>query len=284
MSIPGGLPPPRPDQMFSDPGAPMAPGAQTPTVRARTVLVYGPTGSLVGVFVYATGTVPGPGNGPVDSITRAPTDLFGNAVQQDFVAYGPGGSYAQLTNGALNFVGSAGQFLAAQIRTELAAGLLDFLSGLVNSSDVNAEFTLQSQAAAGITNGQAILNAGQFSVNAQTLFSGQVNVPAGDGPFILNESFHDVSGGAGIGTVRAKLLPWNATWLDVEVSSGATGTFNLGSFPSAGYYPTQARHLPLGLTAGSDGRIFIPTSGNLQIIVGGSGAWSGGWSGAFPTN
>lgn len=281
-----GLPPPRPDQGFAPAGTPMAPGSPN-VVRARQVIVFGPSGAIVGIFVYAAGTTPGPGNPPVDSITRSSTDPWGNPVEPDFVAYGSGGAYSQLTDGVLNFFGSTGQFSPAQLRTLDVAGFLDMVSGLVTGSDVAAEFTLQSQSASSVTDGQAILNAGQFSVNAQSLFSEQVNISPSDGPFILGETFHDVSGGAGLGTVRVKLTPWNAVFLDVQVSSSSTGTFNLGTLPSSSYWPVQNRQFPLANNGSSATypRIFIPAGGgSLQIVAGGSGAWAGGLATMYPTN
>lgn len=169
MTIPAGLPDPRPDQQYQSSGAAMAPGSQTPVVRARQVIVFGPSGAVVGIFVYAVGTKPGPGNAPVDSITRSATDPFGNPVQPDFVAYGGGGAYVQLTNGEINFLGSSSQFAPAQVRTENLAGLLDLGSGLVSGADTLAEITLLSNQA----------NAGggsQIQLSAHSL-GGLLNLP-----------------------------------------------------------------------------------------------------------
>jgi hypothetical protein len=149
MTMPAGLPQPRPDQQYQASGAAMAPGSQTPVVRAREVIIFGPAGVVVGLFVYATGTTPAAGNPPVDSITRSATDPFGNAVEPDFTAYGPSGSYAQLTDGELNFVGSSGQPSPAQIRTENIAGLLDLISGEAVPGEQQAEITLQSASVSG---------------------------------------------------------------------------------------------------------------------------------------
>lgn len=175
-SYPGGLPPQRPDQGYTPGGAPMAPGSQTPVVRARQVIVFGPSGQVVGIFVYATGTTPGPGNPPVDSITRSSTDPFGNGVQPDFVSYGSGGAYAQLSDGQLLFVASTGQNEPAHVITENTAGFLDLFSGEASSGDTGSEFTLQSAQASGIPNGQTILNSGEFIVNATTTVNDDLSV------------------------------------------------------------------------------------------------------------
>jgi hypothetical protein len=160
MVMPAGLPDPRPDQQYQASGAAMAPGSQTPVVRARQVIISGTGGTVTGLFVYA-GT-PGPGNPPVDSITRSATDPFGNAVKPDFTAYGVGGAYAQLTDGALNFQGTSGQATPAQIFTLDTAGFLDFLSGQVTGGDVQAELTLQSRQASGVSKSQVLINADQI--------------------------------------------------------------------------------------------------------------------------
>lgn len=175
MSIPAGLPEPRPDQQYQTSGAAMAPGSQTPVVRARQVIIFGPSGPVVGLFVYAVGTTPGPGNPPVDSITRSGSDPFGNSgLPNDFVAYGSGGAYVQMTSGELNFVGSSGQASPAQVRTENLAGFLDLISGQVGGGDAEAEVTLQSASASGIGKSQILLNADQIG--------GILNIPSATDP------------------------------------------------------------------------------------------------------
>jgi hypothetical protein len=171
--MPAGLPDPRPDQQYQASGAAMAPGSQTPVVRARQVIISGTGGTVTGLFVYA-GT-PGPGNAPVDSITRSATDPFGNTVQPDFAAYGTGGAYAQLTDGTLNFRGTSGQATPAQIFTQDIAGFLDLLSGQVTGGDVQAEITLQSRQASGVSKSQVLLNADQIG----GVFSMPVAPPSG---------------------------------------------------------------------------------------------------------
>lgn len=74
----------------------LAPG-QGNVTRARVVIVSGPSG---GVFVYAPGTVPGPGNPPIASMTAGTTDPFGNPVLPEITAYGTGGSTVQMLAGS----------------------------------------------------------------------------------------------------------------------------------------------------------------------------------------
>ena len=150
-----------------------------------------------------------------------------------------------------------------------------------------------------------------WTLNANVLFGLTGNVgwangiqqfllPAGGGPFINGESFHAISlasgttgllsGGNGM---RVKKMPWNAIWMDMEFSWTATAqtTFTFGSLPDATYYPNVTRHFPFDVTGtptavGTDNpRIFVPTSGGIQVIVPASTAGgTGGASFMYPTN
>jgi hypothetical protein len=56
------------------------PGVNQGVVIATRVIVVGPAGTVTGVFVYAPGTTPGPGNFPTAWMTTATTDPFGNVL------------------------------------------------------------------------------------------------------------------------------------------------------------------------------------------------------------
>lgn len=129
----------------------------------------------------------------------------------------------------------------------------------------------------------------------------QLALPASGGPFISGEGFHAVSLATGLtgnfsGSVgvRVKKLPWNAIWIDVSVTmTGSTGgTFNLGSLPDATYYPTVGRQFPLSVTGAPSGiassfpRIFVGTSGALQILLPSNGSTGtvASCSVMYPTN
>lgn len=75
----GGLPRRRPDQHIPVGWPGMLP-APTTVVIGRTVLVFGPTGSPVGVFIYTPGTTPGAGNPPTDWMSEATADPYGNVL------------------------------------------------------------------------------------------------------------------------------------------------------------------------------------------------------------
>jgi hypothetical protein len=137
-------------------------------------------------------------------------------------------------------------------------GGLVFSSGTDNSgTDSSATLALQSQNASGQSGGQLLMATGQLSV------------PAGGGPFIQGESFHPFSGAAGLsGTFRVKQVPWNGVWMDFNGAISSTATsFNMGSLPSAAYYPAVARRLPVACTSGATAWLFIPTSGGLQLLL-----------------
>jgi hypothetical protein len=179
VTMPGGLPDPRPDQGFAPTGSPMAPGSSA-VVRARQVIVFGPSGSIVGLFMYAAGTTPGPGNPPVVSITRASTDPFGNAVDPDVVAYGAAGSFVELTQGQIVFQGTSGQSGPATITAGNTAGFLDLQSGEVTGSDTPAEITLLSRQASGAGQEQIIFNALETIFNGSiTATSSNIDIPSG---------------------------------------------------------------------------------------------------------
>jgi hypothetical protein len=80
MTVPGmggmaGQPP-----GYVPPGLPDTAAGSSNVFRGRLVIVFGPSGTVSGIFVYTPGTTPGPGNPPVVSITESSTDPFGNAV------------------------------------------------------------------------------------------------------------------------------------------------------------------------------------------------------------
>lgn len=78
-----GLVRPQNAPVAQQPSVGVQPGTTSAIVRANTVIVFGPTGAPVGIFVYQTGTTPGPGNPPVISITQPGTtaDPYGSPVK-----------------------------------------------------------------------------------------------------------------------------------------------------------------------------------------------------------
>jgi hypothetical protein len=112
----------------------------------------------------------------IASITAASgTDQFGNPYQAGVTVYGPGGSFAQLTGGILQFQGLSGQATPAYVATDGAAGLLELSSGTVSSGDHPALIDLQSadanggQAAIDLTSADQVLIDGDLIVNGQAI-------------------------------------------------------------------------------------------------------------------
>jgi hypothetical protein len=251
------------------------------TISGAQFVAYGTTGEIL---IYS-GT-PASGNLIASISASAGTDGFGNAYQAGAVTYS-GNAYSQLASGVLKFSGASGQYSPAIIQTLNQAGWMDLQSGLVNSFDTTAEFYLNSNVANGSGGSQIVANAYNFIANTTNfaVASGQMTIPAGGGPFIPSSGWTDISNGTGW-LARVKLLPWNAVWLDVQVSASTLSSpVDLGSLPF-GYYPTSTRIFPLANNGPSATypRVYVPTSGQLQVNVGGSGAWAGGCSVMYPTN
>lgn len=237
--------------------------AITPTVGLSGIGQFNAGNTIInveGTFTYS-GT-PAFGNLVTSSTGSAGTDLFGNAYLLGLTTYSNIGGvfYAEALQGQqlawLNATSAAGPYTAlSSINTTLVG--------------INSQPTIRLSA-----------NDIVFGVGTNDCFwddvAGSLGLNAGCGPFIPNESFHSFAGGTNLsGTFRVKLLPWNAVWLDISASwNGAIagGTVNIGSLPSASYYPTNTRQFPLAITgtvanAGNWPRVFVPTSGALQIII-----------------
>jgi|HubBroStandDraft_1064217.scaffolds.fasta_scaffold10549_5 hypothetical protein len=83
------------------------PGASTPVVRASQVFIFGPAGTITGLFVYAPGTVPGPGNPPIASIGNNSVDPYGNVTEPGIASQNNAGSWVSLFGGEVEFSGGS---------------------------------------------------------------------------------------------------------------------------------------------------------------------------------
>ena len=105
------------------------------------------------------------------------------------------------------------------------------------------------------------------------------------------ETWHNIGmGSSGLsGTLRIKLLAEQKfALIHAAITFTYTGsiqTFNLGSLPSAPYYPQAGQSYPVSVNATPSGvgaslpRLYVPTSGAVQLIVpsgSGAGAVAGG--------
>ncbi len=225
----------------------------------------------------------------------------------------PGLSLSNTPNLAAGVVGSFADLVFSGPALA-AAGFRDWVQLLAFSNDgvstaARMEFRYINDA--GVVSILGSYDNTGWTLNASVLFglSGNVGwangiqqflLPASGGPFINGESFHTVSAASGTTgllsgaiAMRVKKMPWNAIWMDMEFSWTATAqtTFTFGSLPDSTYYPNVTRHFPFDVTGtptavGTDNpRIFVPTSGGIQVIVPASAAGGiGGASFMYPTN
>lgn len=194
MTIPAGLPPPRPDQGFAPPGSPMAPGSQSAVVRAREVIVSGPSGAVVGVFVYAAGTTPGAGNEPIASMTNQASDPFGNPTENGVVGYvNIGGILYALQLGQSSFGGSPVGALFIHNMTnppssdpvfggfaDPTGAVAEMYSGQAQAFSTGSAIQLQDSTSAGVAGGVMNVIAGNLNFNGGLLTDGQ-NLNVGNG-------------------------------------------------------------------------------------------------------
>lgn len=325
MSTPGaGGTPPAPAG-YVPPALPSVAAGSALVLRGRLVIVSGPSGTIEGFFMYAPGTTPGPGNPPIVAITTSSTDPYGNSVQPadspattpELIILGSAGSYLQLATQA----GSAVLLLGTGDASESIPGILDsVISGAGGTRQLVTELRspdfpavnpsaiqLFSDSFDGTVKSIIKLNSvnrTQFGLSGNawwadnTGVSGQLNLPASGGPFIFGESFHAVSNGTNIsGTIQVKKTPWNAIWMDIFISYGATAnaTITCGSLPDLSYYPLADRRFPLAYggtptTVGNvNARVFVPNSGvggGIQIVFPAMSATGAPFGASFmyPTN
>jgi hypothetical protein len=261
-----------------------------------------------GLFFYS-GT-PALGNLILSLAPSAGTDSFTNPYVQGFGAYliVTGNTYV-ISMG--NVSGSLG--LLFQNLTSPVAGFPGYnIITLSNTAGSNVEvvsgnatgasesiITLQDSLSSSTVSGLIQLLSGKINFGTSGTMQWNdlvqsLGLPIGGGPFITNEGWHAIAGAAGLsGNFRVKLVPWLGVWFDGQGTltlSASVQTFTMGALPSASYYPTATRHLPVALTgtvssAANLPRLFIPTSGGPQLIVPtGTTAANVGWSCFYPTN
>lgn len=90
MTVPGmgGIPPAPPG--YAPPGLPDTAAGSVNIFRGRLVIVFGPSATVSGIFVYRSGTTPGPGNPPIFWATSGTVDPFGNALPSTVGVAGTG--------------------------------------------------------------------------------------------------------------------------------------------------------------------------------------------------
>jgi hypothetical protein len=248
--------------------------------------------SAAGAFFYSGPPALGNLIASISTTAATTTDSFTNQVLGGFTAYEASGGavaslVAQLANGALNLGPPANSFspFPNQGLSSVGAGEQLWSSGGTAGGDTAAQIEVLSSNASGFAGGQVLVTAGQISTEA------------GSGPF-CDTGWHTITlpGSGGFsGTIRVKLMPWNAVFIDIAVrwtTVTAAQTYTTGNLPSTLYYPTVAHTFAMGVgdTPTSDlvCTLTVPTSGGLGIFVplsSGSGTanyYGGSWM--YPTN
>ncbi len=209
----------------------------------------------------------------------AGTDASSNAYPQGIAGVHAGTDYATLTDNGSNaglLFGAAGSAADASITRE-SADQITFRSG-------------GTEQAYFFTDGLHVLTK-FFGTSGVIAVGDEIGFATGAGTIDGWNAVSLTGGPAGIsGSIRVKRMPWKSTWLDCEISFTtlvANSTTTIGSLPSAAYYPTAARQFALGVsgtvTNANTPRIFVPTSGAVQLIlpIGANGA---GCSVMYPTD
>jgi hypothetical protein len=102
-------------------------------IEGSQFVCYSPSGMADGVYIYSSGSSPGPGNPPLIALGGAATDPYGNdtrpgdaASGSALIALGPSGSYTQLVASATTLAVYLGTGKAAEVSpgafTSLASG------------------------------------------------------------------------------------------------------------------------------------------------------------------
>ena len=234
------------------------PGVSNGVEFARQVIVFGPAGTPVGVFVYAPGTVPGEGNQPVASLTAGTTDPYGNAVTPQVFTRNGSGSTALDGNTAI-FTAAENPGAGGQI-VQISNGLMSVSSGTAAASGDTAAI-LELISANSNFEGFPIL---VVPVTVATISGGP-------------ETWHNVTPPTGFtGTLRYRMMPDGTVMVQAQLAVAntvAAGAVNFGTL-TAPYVATATTRGPCGWFVNG-----APTVAQLAAIT--DMRWEAGTSGAF---
>lgn len=244
------------------------PGVSSAIVIANYVIVFGPTGTPTGVFVYQPGTKPALGNPPVAWMTAASKDPYGNTLPATgIVSYDGIANFSQLLSGNLILGHATWNAFADITLSSSIQGALRLLSPALNPGDSRCDFQLLPSP----TPGSETAAVNRISAWAPNLAGNTV------------ETWNAVTVPAGMtGSIRVKMLAEaKFAVLDINVTITSTTlantTYTGGALPAAAYYPTQMsssgnRQYALSMNqttaTSANARLIIPAaSGNLAIIT-----------------
>jgi hypothetical protein len=260
------------------PAVGVQPGVSRSVVIANAVIVFGPSGAVVGVFVYAAGTTPGLGNPPIFWATNQTADPYGNAVTPTAGVAGTG----QFTAGPTT-INSSGIFAGFTVINASgifsysgtpATGNLIFSSAAAAGTDPHSNPYVEGAAAyvtiSGVTYaiqlGESsfggILNAGLF-----------IHTIAGAGAAFADPSLI----GAGTSAGSSAILSSGQANSGSAVC-GIQATDSTGSGIAGGEVAIVA-----GQTVLVSGGAAIPWHDNLQTIGSAPGAYSQSYTDAMAT-
>lgn len=284
--------------------APAIGPSQGQSTRARTVVVFGPAGTVSGVFVYAPGTIPGPGNPPIAAMSASATDPFGNDITPGdasslgtIIAIGAtpvGGtsSYVQLVPGT-----PSAQILisSGDVAEGIAAHIDSFISGGGAARNLNLRLTsprttgtpaalttmfLSSEAADGsqgpnwgvtatdgVTSGSLLLGTTGLQVSSGSLVS--TSGTAANSSKIQTDTWHTaaVVNGWASSTLKYTLRADNCIQIVGLIDPAASISTTFFTLP-VGYRPTTTQDFPLGFhtAAGAGGGIFGRVSTGTGVL------------------
>lgn len=183
-------------------------------ITANTVVAFGPSGTVVGVFVYAPGTTPALGNLPVDWMTEGTHDPYGNVLPFSGTVSKIGNAIAALTNGSVQ-VGNVTFNQQGLIDATLQGGSstqMVIQSAKLLNTDNQANIVLISNPTgtpAEITfgaSGTLFLFNGPVKVIGNAEFDTSWTMPTGDAAeSIPMKAFQTVSGSGGTRVLLAQL-------------------------------------------------------------------------------
>jgi hypothetical protein len=213
------------------------PGASSAVVIANRVIVFGPSGSVTGIFVYTPGTVPAPGNPPVVSIGAGTSDPYGNTVRTGIVDYAFGGlTWTQLDGGVISFSGGSG--------IEGASGG-ELVLGTVGTTCVQIAFPL--------TNPLVASEPGSITTpepwHAMTLINGWAN-----------------SGASNTAKYRLVAAPANSVQVAGAINGAAATSATFATLP-ASYQPLSNQSFQAGCTSLATAQSWgqLDTAGNCTL-------------------
>jgi hypothetical protein len=276
-------------------GGQVYPGVQPGTSAlqfANTVLVFGPAGSAVGIFIYPAGTSPGPGNPPIISITEASADPFGNLVDPGVTIGLPTATQIILSTsggaGIIDFAMNTPGFLDAilgsvvsgfaQVRmggpVSTTTGHTDQVSQQWNSSDgtVSANGVFVYRDINAILHSYASYGASGFTVTGSIVAvdptTGTVAVPA------VSEGWHAITLDANWSTLAGQPVPSYRFLADagrkiVELCGAAQFNVNIANTNLNGANPLPAVYRPLTapFIAGAPGSAGVNILANGVIVA-----------------